>query len=262
VRKQSLNGAAFTAAIAMLVAGTMAFAADDTATAQAIEARFAKENVAKNADVGVAVSNGEVTLTGIATTLPASRLAEKLARKEAKVVHNQIQVRIEEPVKDSEIVDGIRSAILRYPRYDIFDYVEFGVHDGAVVLEGSVVQPFKKTDIENRVARVPGVKSLRNSIAVQSFSPYDSELRYSLARRIYGNPLFVQYGNRANPPIRILVDHGHVTLAGWVSSPVEKALLESIARSSLSFTVTNNLHVDGELPEEDGGQKDDGSTRS
>jgi osmotically-inducible protein OsmY len=228
-----------------------AFAANDTAILRDIEARFEKKNVAEDADVQVEVRDGEVTLTGIATNLPASREAEKLARKEAKVVHNQIRVHIEEPVKDGEIVEGVRKAILGYPRYEIFDHVEFGVREGAVLLVGSVIHPWKKTEIEGRVARVPGIRAIQNDITVQSFSRFDSELRSSLARRIYGDPRFVQYGQRSHPPIRILVDRGRVTLAGWVASPVERAVLGTIALGTTSFSVSNELRVDGEVPAED-----------
>jgi osmotically-inducible protein OsmY len=254
MRKHSLRGAAFTAAVAVLLMGAPALSADDADDAvilRDIEARFEKENVAQDAQVEVTVSDGEVTLTGIATHLPASRLAEKLARDESSVVHNRIRVVIEEPVKDADIVEGIRSAILGYPRYEIFDYVEFGVTDGNVLLQGSVIHPWKKADIESRVARVVGIKAIENNIGVQSFSRFDSDLRRSLARRIYGDPRFVQYGARSHPPIRILVDRGHVTLAGWVSSPVEKAVLGNIALSSPSFGVTNELNVDTDVPAED-----------
>jgi len=238
-------------ATAVLLTGTLGFAADDAEIQSKVEARFQKENIAQEADVRVEVQDGEVTLTGVANHLPASRQAEKLARKEAKVVHNQVRVHIEEPVKDGEIVKGVRKAILRYARYEIFDYVEFGVNGGAVLLQGSVVQPWKKTEIESLVARVPGVRGVKNDITVQSFSRFDSDLRRSLARQIYGDPRFVQYGQRSHPPIRILVDRGRVTLAGWVSSPVEKAVLGSIALSTPSFAVQNELHVDGEVPAED-----------
>ena len=251
MRNHRLHGIAFTAAIAVLLTGTLGFAADDAAILRDIEARFEKKDVARDADVQVAVDNGEVTLTGVATSLPASREAEKQARKEARVVHNHIRVHIEEPVKDGEIVESVRKAILSEPRYGIFDYVEFAVSDGAVRLVGSVVQPWKKSSIESRVARVAGVRALENDIAVQSFSSFDSDLRTSLARRIYGDVRFVHYAHRSNPPIRILVDRGHVTLAGWVNSPVERAVLGAIALSTPSFKVSNELRVDGEVPEED-----------
>jgi osmotically-inducible protein OsmY len=251
VRKQYLHGAAFTAAIALLLTGTPAFAADDVEIREAIEARFEKKNLEQEVEVQVDVQDGEVTLTGVATSLPARREAEKLARKEAKVVHNRVRVHIEEPVKDGDIVEEVRRAILRYPRYEIFDYVEFAVSDGAVLLQGSVIHPWKKTQIESLVARVAGVRGIQNNIAVQSFTRFDSDLRTALARQIYGDPRFVRYGQRSHPPIRILVDRGRVTLAGWVSSPVEKAVLGSIALSTPSFAVSNELRVDGEVPEED-----------
>jgi osmotically-inducible protein OsmY len=251
MRSRQHFGLAMLAAVGVLLTGGLAVAADDAAIREAIEARLQKEKLEQEADVFVDVHNGEVTLTGLATSLPVSRKIEKLARKEAKSVDNQLRVHIEEPVKDTDIIEGVRSAILRYPRYEVFDYVEFAVNEGEVLLQGSVLHPWKKSAIEGRVALVPGVRAIRNDVTVQSLSPFDSDLRYSLARRIYGDVRFVHYANRAHPPIRILVDRGNVTLAGWVGSPVEKAILDSIARSTPSFTVENRLHVDGEVPAED-----------
>jgi len=89
---------------------------------------------------------------------------------------------------------------------------------------------------------------IRNDVAVQSVSFYDSELRLALARRIFGDVRFVHYAHRAHPPIRILVDRGRVTLAGAVASPVEQAVLGHIARGFLSFGVDNRLVVDGDPP--------------
>ncbi len=251
MRSHRRYGPVILAAVGVLLTGGVAVAADDAAIREAIEARLQKAKVERAADVSVEVQDGTVTLTGLVTSLPVSREIEKLARKEAKDVDNRLRVHFEEPVKDADIVEGIRKAILTYSRYDIFDYVEFAVSDGAVLLQGSVIQPFKKDAIESRVAKVPGIRGIQNNIKVQSFSQHDSDLRYSLARRIYGDVRFVHYAHRAHPPIRILVDRGNVTLAGAVGSPVEKAVLGHIARSSVSFSVENRLHVDGEVPEED-----------
>jgi osmotically-inducible protein OsmY len=251
MRNRQHYGPAILGALAVLLTGTLAGAADDAAIQGAIEARLQKEKLEQEADVKVGVRDGEVTLTGVVTTLPVKRKVEKLARKEARAVDNQLRVHLEEPVKDAEIIEGVRSAILGDPRYHVFDYVEFAVKDGAVLLVGSVIQPWKKSSIESRVARVPGVRALQNDITVQSLSLYDSRLRATLLRRIYGDLRFVQYAHRSHPPIRILVDRGHVVLAGWVASPVEKAVLGHIARSTPSFSVENRLRVDGEVPEED-----------
>jgi osmotically-inducible protein OsmY len=252
-------GPAILGALAVLLTGALAGAADDAAIQGAIEARLQKEKLSQHADVEVVVRNGEATLTGVATSLPAKRKIEKLARKEVKAVHSQLRVRLEEPVEDAEIVEVVRRAILTDPRYYVFDYVEFSVEDGAVLLLGSVSQPWKKSSIESRVARVPGIRTLQNDITVQSLSSFDSRLRATLLRRIYGDLRFVQYAHRSHPPIRILVDRGNVILAGWVGSPVEKAILGNIARGTLSFSVENRLRVDGEVPEEDG-KKDSAKT--
>jgi hyperosmotically inducible protein len=251
MRSRLHYGPAILAAVGVLLTGSVAVAANDAAIREAIEARLEKANLEREANVSVEVQDGAVTLSGLATSLPVSREIEKLARKESKNVDNQLRVQIEEPVKDGDIVEGVRRAILGYSRYDIFDYVEFGVKDGVVVLQGSVIQPSKKHDIEKLVARVPGIRVLQNDISVQSMSRFDADLRVSLARRIYGDSRFVHYAHRAHPPIRILVDQGNVTLAGAVGSPVEKAVLGNIARSTLSFSVENRLRVDGEVPEED-----------
>ena len=244
-------GPAILAAIGLLLPGALAVAADDAVIRQAIELRLQKENLEQKAEVSVDVRDGEATLTGLATSLPVKRRVEKLARKDAKTVHNELRVKLGEPVEDADITKGIRRTILGYSLYHIFDYVEFSVNDGAVVLQGSVVLPWKKTSIESRVAHVAGVRAIQNDITVQSLSSFDSNLRATLARQIYGDVRFFQYAHWTHPPIRILVDRGNIVLAGWVRSPVEKAVLGNIARHTLSFSVENRLQVGGDVPAED-----------
>ena len=244
-------GPAILAATGLLLPGTLAVAADDTMIRQAIELRLQKENLEEKADVSVDVRDGEVTLNGTASTLPVKRRVEKLARKDAKTIHNELRVKLGEPVTDADIAQGVRRAVLGYSLYHIFDYVEFSVNEGAVRLEGSVLLPWKKSSIESRVAQVAGVRAIQNDITVQSLSAFDSRLRYSLARQIYGDVRFVQYAHWAHPPIRILVDRGNIVLAGWVRSPVDKAVIGNIARHTLSFSVENRLRV-GDVPKEDG----------
>ena len=77
-------------------------------------------------------------------------------------------------------------------------------------------------------------------------SPFDDQLRYRVARAIYGNPSFWNYAAMANPPIHIIVERGHVTLAGVVNSNVERMLARSLATGLGELSVTNALKTDAE----------------
>jgi hyperosmotically inducible protein len=151
---------------------------------------------------------------------------------------------------DGALRKAVADAVLGYPRYGVFDSVGVGVDNGVVTLQGSVRDSGRKDEIDRRVARLDGVREVRNEIRVQPASLFDDRLRLELYRRIYGNGLFERYATFANPPIRIIVDHGNITLAGVVNSRVEKVALESIARGVLAFKVDNQVQVESEIEKE------------
>jgi osmotically-inducible protein OsmY len=152
--------------------------------------------------------------------------------------------------RDVRLADEIGRALTGYTKLTIFDDVNAQVENGAVLLTGKVTMPFKKTDIEKRVGKIDGVRSLRNDIGVLPVSQFDDELRYRVARAIYGNPSFWNYAAMANPPIHIVVEGGHVTLAGVVNSNVERMLARSLATGQGELSVTNALKTDAEARSE------------
>jgi hyperosmotically inducible protein len=93
---------------------------------------------------------------------------------------------------------------------------------------------------------VSGIREIQNRIDVLPVSTYDEDLRLKIARAIYGNSAFWQYAARANPPIHILVERGHVTLVGVVNSQVDRALARSLATGLGELSVTNDLRTDVE----------------
>jgi hyperosmotically inducible protein len=107
--------------------------------------------------------------------------------------------------------------------------------------------PYKKDDIGRQVAKIDGVREVQNQIDVLSVSPFDEQLRYRIARAIYGNPSFWNYAAMANPPIHIIVDRGRVTLTGVVNSNVERMLARSLATGFGEFEVVNDLRTDAEV---------------
>jgi hyperosmotically inducible periplasmic protein len=154
------------------------------------------------------------------------------------------------PVADADLRDAVADAVLGYVYYGVFDSVGVGVQDGVVTLQGSVLQPWRKDDIGRLVARVEGVRGVKNELRVQPPSPFDDRLRAQLYRRIYGNGPLERYGSMTNPPVHIVVENGRITLTGVVTSRVDKAVLDSIARGTLSFQVDNQVQVESETPKE------------
>jgi hyperosmotically inducible protein len=148
--------------------------------------------------------------------------------------------------KDLQIFRDISDQVNRYSQFTIFDDVEASVTQGHVELSGWVTMPFKKDDLERRVRRVEGVTTLNNKIQVL-VSQFDDELRFRIARAIYGNSSFWNYAAMANPPIHIVVNRGRVTLSGVVNSNVERMLARSLATGFGSFEVTNALKTDEEV---------------
>ena len=226
--------------------GTATVRADDAAIQRKVEERLARAKVYEAADVRVTVHDGAVTLDGVAPRMDAWLRADRAARKESKSVVNRLKVVPDEERKDSEIRKDVVDQILRYPWYTVFDSVEAGVEGGVVTLRGSVYQPYRKTDIESRVAGIEGLKGLVSEIRVQGPSSFDDRLRRELVRGIYGDERFVQYASWAHPPIRIIVDGGRVTLTGFVGSAVEQQLVGHIARGTLAFAVDNQVKLESE----------------
>ena len=151
--------------------------------------------------------------------------------------------------KDLQVFNDISKTVNRYAYFSIFDDVDVAVKDGVVTLTGKVTMPYKRDDIEKRVAKVDGVGEVRNRIGVLPVSQFDDELRYRIARSIYGNSNFWNYATMVNPPIHVVVEHGRVTLTGVVNSEVDRMLARSLATQFGAFSVTNNLKTDAEMRE-------------
>jgi osmotically-inducible protein OsmY len=152
--------------------------------------------------------------------------------------------------KDLQVFNDISKTVNRYSLFTIFDDVNASVENGNVTLTGKVTQPFKRDDIEKRVAKVDGVQHVTNRIEVLPVSMFDQELRRRIARSIYGNSNFWNYAIMANPPIHIIVDHGHVTLTGVVQSNVDRMLARSLATQFGAMSVKSELKTEAEVKEQ------------
>lgn len=147
---------------------------------------------------------------------------------------------------DSALSAKVTHEIRMYPRYSLWDNIDVRVDNGNVELMGQVSQPYKKADLQRIIAGIPGVKSTTNDLRVLPLSPFDDQLRIQVARAIFRDPVLSRYSMEPVPSIHIIVDNGHVTLEGIVSSETERNLAGMRANAAgLSFgPVQNHLRVE------------------
>jgi osmotically-inducible protein OsmY len=228
----------------LLTAGTAALSADtndeDVALKTRIEARLADVVLHQPAAIEVDVQDGTVVLAGQVPTVSDRWTVERAARKVTPEVESHVRVVPKRELTTDELRTSIVRAVLNAPYYGVFDAVGVEIEDGQVRLTGSVYRPSNKTDIEERVARVVGVRDLTSAIVIQPLSRFDESLRRQCYRAIYANTAFSRLAIGPNPPIRILVDHGRITLAGSVTNTADRDLLTLLASGVPSFGPINN----------------------
>lgn len=197
--------------------------------------------------VAVAVERGIVTLRGIVPTLWLKQRAIEEAGKADDVISVVSELTVPRGESDKRIAEQVAQRLRRYVFFTIFDDAEIEVDNGVVTLTGRVTMPYKADAFMDLAAHVPGVQEVRSEVRTLPVSLFDDQLRYAIARKIYGDPLFWNYAVQVNPPIHIIVEHGAVTLTGVVTSEVERRKAEVIARGTFAvMSVTNKLRVERE----------------
>jgi osmotically-inducible protein OsmY len=197
--------------------------------------------------IGIRVSVEEhvVTLKGTVPHLWARNKAVERALDTTGVHRVVNELTIARAESDASIAEEAAENVRRYVFFTIFDDIDLSVDDGVVVLNGKVTMPYKKEAFGDLAARVNGVQEVKNNIQTLSVSSFDDQLRYAIARNIYGEPIFWHLAIQGNPPIHIVVEHGNVTLTGVVNSDVERRVAEVAARSTFGvFSVQNKLRLE------------------
>lgn len=146
---------------------------------------------------------------------------------------------------DSALAERVRHELVMLPFYGVFDNLAFQVEGGKVTLLGQVTRPTIKSSAGNVVKRLEGVTDVVNNIEVLPLSSFDDGIRLRLARAIYGSSALSRYALGAQPPIRIIVKNGNVTLEGVVLNDGDRNIANIRANGVFGvFSVTNNLRTD------------------
>jgi osmotically-inducible protein OsmY len=211
--------------------------------------KWLKDHGSKFSNVQASVEDGVVTLSGEVPLLINKLDADKQAHNISKAqgVRNEIQVK--GGVSDQQLQAELAKR-LRYDRIGygiVFNSLTLGVQNGVATVGGSVWDYPSRDSALAIVETTPGVQGVVNNIQVQPTSNFDDDLRIRLAQAIYGYPAMQKYAINPVAPIRIVVNNGHVTLAGVVDSQMDKQIAETQAKSVPGvFSVDDQLVVAGQ----------------
>jgi hyperosmotically inducible protein len=127
--------------------------------------------------------------------------------------------------KDTSLGGQVRHELNMLPYYGVFDAIGY--------------------EINGQTVHIPGVEAVDNQIEVLPVSRFDDQIRLAAWRTAYSWPSLSRVASMPQPPVRILVKNGNITLVGIVSTQTDKDALTLRLNSVPGvFAVQNNLTVE------------------
>ena len=191
------------------------------------------------ADIGVAVDDGVVTLTGTVTSYAQKIMAEHAVRDldGVRAVANDLTVRTATTVTDKDIAESVATMIESNVLLDKED-VDITVRSGIVTLSGQVNWDYQRRSAERSVENLRGVITVVNNIMVVPPTAIVKDVRDEI-RQAFERSARLDATN-----LTIDVDHGRVKLHGTVDNLEEKYDAARAAWRAKGVTsVQNDIHV-------------------
>jgi osmotically-inducible protein OsmY len=198
------------------------------------------EPTLRAAEIGVAVKDGVVTLSGYVDSYVKKLVAERAAERVVGVraVAEEIQVRLPGSLKRSdEDIAGMVANVLEWNVLVPHDRVKVMVQDGLVTLSGEVDWGYQKFAAEEAIHHLMGVVWLNNRITVKpTVKPLDvkAKIESSFQRNALLDSRRIQIETRG----------GRVILSGNVRSWGERAEAQWVAWAAPGVSeVENNIII-------------------
>ncbi|MBT2188358.1 BON domain-containing protein [Sphingobium nicotianae] len=193
-----------------------------------------------HADIGVAVNDGVVTLSGYVGTYPEKMAAEKATRRVAgvKAIAEEIKVRFASQPKTAD--HEIAKRILDLFSWNVFvpaDRITVKVEHGWVTLTGTVDWFYQRNEARKAAGRISGVVGINDLIKVS-----EMPMAHDIKDRIVA--AFKRQANLDAKSVTVVTDGGTVKLGGSVKAWNERRIAERAAWSAPGVSrVEDNIVV-------------------
>lgn len=195
------------------------------------------------AEIGVAVKNGIVTLSGMVDSYAKKVAAEDAAKKitGVKAIADDIQVGVSPSFRktDTEIAEAVVSA-LKWSTTIPDENIKVRVDDGVVSLDGEVEWNYQRSAAQSAIEKLAGIRRINNYIEIKpAVKANDIKQKITSA--------FVRSATIDSGKIMVETDGGKITLNGTVRSFAEREDAENAAWSAPGvISVVNNLVMEEE----------------
>ena len=190
----------------------------------------------KASEIGVAVTEGVVTLTGTVETYFAQHAAQEAALRVRGVhaVANEIEVRLHSSAErtDSDLALAVWNA-LKWDAVIPTDQLEVVVSHGYVTLKGQVEWYFQREAAGRVVQRLAGVKAVSNLITI-AVHPAPADIKQHIERALVRNAEIDAH------TILVSIEGNVATLKGTVRSYAEKVAAERTAWLAPGIVTVDN----------------------
>jgi osmotically-inducible protein OsmY len=198
-----------------------------------------------SAAIGVAVTNGIVTLSGTVDSYFKKITAEQAAWKVkgVKAVAEEIEIKLDDHHKknDTEIAMAVADALKWHSELDARK-IRVKVENGWVTLEGEVDWAFKKKSAQAMVETLAGIKGIINAIKIKPMVE-DTDVKKKIEAAFQRNAVIDA------EKIKVKVEDNRAFLSGRVRSWSEKIDAEKAAWSAPGIIeVISELEIDEEIP--------------
>lgn len=213
----------------------------DTDLKRTVEAELAWDPSVKATSIGVAVSNGVVTLTGHLDTFAEKHAAARAVRRVAgvKAIALEIDVKLapDHQRSDTDIAANAEEA-LKWNTQVPLKAIKLTVDHGWVTLQGEVDWDYQRRAVEKAIRPLMGVVGISNAIMLRA-TPRATDLSRKIEQALK------RQASREAGRIHVTVNGNTVNLTGTVHSWHERDAAQGVAWSAPGVAqVVNELQVE------------------